>query len=195
MMRLDKISRIAFDALEDIKARDIVVFDVKKMTAYFDKVIVATGDSNRHCRALAGNVQEKVKAAGGKIYGVEGEKTGEWLLVDVGAAVVHIMQPAIRQYYNLEELWASTPKSVKSVKPAKSATKSEKPAKPTKRATGAKVARVTKVSKGAKAPKVARVTKATKATKATTPRKPAAPRKQTASRKPAASRRSRAKPA
>ncbi len=192
MMRLDKISRIAFDALEDIKARDIVVFDVKKMTAYFDKVIVATGDSNRHCRALAGNVQEKVKAAGGKIYGVEGEKTGEWLLVDVGAAVVHIMQPAIRQYYNLEELWASAPKSVKSVKPAKSATKSEKPAKPTKRATGAKVARVTKVSKGAKAPKVARVTKATKAT---TPRKPAAPRKQTASRKPAASRRSRAKPA
>ena len=195
MMRLDKISRIAFDALEDIKARDIVVFDVKKMTAYFDKVIVATGDSNRHCRALAGNVQEKVKAAGGKIYGVEGEKTGEWLLVDVGAAVVHIMQPAIRQYYNLEELWASAPKSVKSVKPAKSATKSEKPAKPTKRATRAKVARVTKVSKGAKAPKVARVTKATKATKATTPRKPAAPRKQTASRKPAASRRSRAKPA
>ena len=195
MMRLDKISRIAFDALEDIKARDIVVFDVKKMTAYFDKVIVATGDSNRHCRALAGNVQEKVKAAGGKIYGVEGEKTGEWLLVDVGAAVVHIMHPAIRQYYNLEELWASAPKSVKSVKPAKSATKSEKPAKPTKRATGAKVARVTKVSKGAKAPKVARVTKATKATKATTPRKPAAPRKQTASRKPAASRRSRAKPA
>lgn len=198
MMRLDKISRIAFDALEDIKARDIVVFDVKKMTAYFDKVIVATGDSNRHCRALAGNVQEKVKAAGGKIYGVEGEKTGEWLLVDVGAAVVHIMQPAIRQYYNLEELWASAPKSVKSVKsvkPTKSATKSEKPAKPTKRATGAKVARVTKVSKGAKAPKVARVTKATKATKATTPRKPAAPRKQTASRKPAASRRSRAKPA
>ncbi len=192
MMRLDKISRIAFDALEDIKARDIVVFDVKKMTAYFDKVIVATGDSNRHCRALAGNVQEKVKAAGGKIYGVEGEKTGEWLLVDVGAAVVHIMQPAIRQYYNLEELWASAPKSVKSVKPTKSATKSEKPAKPTKRATGAKVARVTKVSKGAKAPKVARVTKATKAT---TPRKPAAPRKQTASRKPAASRRSRAKPA
>ena len=195
MMRLDKISRIAFDALEDIKARDIVVFDVKKMTAYFDKVIVATGDSNRHCRALAGNVQEKVKAAGGKIYGVEGEKTGEWLLVDVGAAVVHIMQPAIRQYYNLEELWASAPKSVKSVKPTKSATKSEKPAKPTKRATRAKVARVTKVSKGAKAPKVARVTKATKATKATTPRKPAAPRKQTASRKPAAPRRSRAKPA
>ncbi len=195
MMRLDKISRIAFDALEDIKARDIVVFDVKKMTAYFDKVIVATGDSNRHCRALAGNVQEKVKAAGGKIYGVEGEKTGEWLLVDVGAAVVHIMQPAIRQYYNLEELWASAPKSVKSVKPAKSATKSEKPAKPTKRATRAKVARVTKVSKGAKVTKAARVTKATKATKATTPRKPAAPRKQTASRKPAASRRSRAKPA
>lgn len=188
MMRLDKISRIAFDALEDIKARDIVVFDVKKMTAYFDKVIVATGDSNRHCRALAGNVQEKVKAAGGRVYGVEGEKTGEWLLVDVGAAVVHIMQPAIRHYYNLEELWASAPKSVKSVKPTNAATTSDKPAKSAKRATGAKVARVTKVSKGAKATKVAR------ATKATAPRKPAAPRK-AASRKPAALRRSRAKPA
>src|SRR6187431_2266529 len=113
MMRLDKITRAAVDALEDVKARDIVVFDVKKMTAYFDKVIVATGDSNRHCRALASHVQEQVKAAGGKIYGAEGEKTGEWLLVDIGEAVVHIMQPAIRQYYNLEELWAPAPKAAK----------------------------------------------------------------------------------
>lgn len=167
MMRLDKLSRIAFDALEDVKARDIAVFDVKKMTAYFDKVIVATGDSNRHCRALANNVQEQVKAAGGKIYGVEGERTGEWLLVDIGAAVVHIMQPAIRQYYNLEELWA----------PAKAA-KDDKPAK----------AKVTKVTK------VAKPTKPTKARKPAA-RKSAAPRKPAAKRKSAAPRRSGAKPA
>ena len=116
MMRLDKITRAAVDALEDVKARDIVVFDVKKMTAFFDKVIVATGESNRQCRALASRVQENVKAAGGKIYGVEGEQTGEWLLVDIGETVIHIMQPAIRQYYNLEELWSPPPKSPKAPK-------------------------------------------------------------------------------
>jgi len=129
MMRLDKVTRAAFDALEDVKARDIQVFDVKKMTAIFDKVIVATGDSNRQCRALANRVQEMVKAAGGKIYGVEGERTGEWVLVDIGAAVVHIMQPAIRQYYNLEELWTPPPKITKAPKPA-AAKKTTAPAKP-----------------------------------------------------------------
>jgi ribosome-associated protein len=121
MMRLDKVTRAAFDALEDIKARDIQVYDVKKMTAIFDKVIVATGDSNRQCRALANRVQEMVKAAGGKIVGIEGERTGEWVLVDIGAAVIHIMQPAIRQYYNLEELWTPPPKAAKAAKAARAA--------------------------------------------------------------------------
>lgn len=132
-MRLDKITRAAVDALEDVKARDIAVFDVKKMTAMFDKVIVATGDSNRQCRALANRVQEKVKEAGGKVYGVEGENAGEWVLVDIGGAVVHIMQPAIRQYYNLEELWAPPQKAarVKPTKPAKPA-KADKAAAATK---------------------------------------------------------------
>jgi ribosome-associated protein len=138
MMRLDKVTRAAFDALEDIKARDIQMFDVKKMTAIFDKVIVATGDSNRQCRALANHVQERVKAAGGKIYGIEGERTGEWVLVDIGAAVIHIMQPAIRQYYNLEELWAPPPKMAKVPKTAKApkpaaARKSAAKGKPAKR--------------------------------------------------------------
>jgi ribosome-associated protein len=110
-MRLDKITRAAVDALEDVKARDIKVFDVKKMTAMFDKVIVATGDSNRQCRALADRVREKVKAAGGIVNGVEGEESGEWVLVDIVGTVVHIMQPAIRQYYNIEELWAPPPKA------------------------------------------------------------------------------------
>jgi len=127
MMRLDKITRAAVDALEDVKARDIAVFDVKKMTAFFDKVIVATGDSNRQCRALANRVQEQVKAAGGKVYGVEGEQTGEWVLVDLGTAVIHIMQPAIRQYYNLEELWA--PPAKKAAVPRTSAKPRAKHAK------------------------------------------------------------------
>ena len=118
-------SRVFFDAdeLEDVKARDVVVFDVKKATAMFDRVVVATGDSNRQCRALAQRVQKEVKASGGRVYGVEGEATGEWLLVDLGDTVVHIMQPAIRQYYNLEELWAPVPKSAKPVKAKEAAIK------------------------------------------------------------------------
>lgn len=131
MMRLDKITRAAFDALEDVKARDIQVYDVKKMTPIFDKVIVATGESNRQCRALANRVQEMVKAAGGKIHGVEGERTGEWVLVDIGAAVIHIMQPAIRQYYNLEELWAPPPKAARAARAPK-ASAAKDPAAPAK---------------------------------------------------------------
>ena len=133
-MRLDKITRAAVDALEDVKARDIQIFDVRKMTAYFDRVIVATGESNRQCRALASRVQEDVKAAGGKIYGVEGERTGEWLLVDIGDTVIHIMQPAIRAYYDLEELWAPPPKPAKPAKPDKAKVEvKEKAAKPAAR--------------------------------------------------------------
>lgn len=104
-MRIDKIATAAVAALEDIKARDIVVLDVRKMTSLFDKVIIASADSTRQTKALANNVQEKLKALGARVYGVEGEQVGEWILVDLGSVVVHIMQPAIRQYYNLEELW------------------------------------------------------------------------------------------
>jgi ribosome-associated protein len=163
MMRLDKITRVAFDALEDVKARDIQVFNVKSITAIFDTVIVATGDSNRQCRALANRVQEMVKAAGGKIYGIEGEQTGEWLLVDIGATVIHIMQPAIRQYYNLEELWAPAPKAAKVPK----ASKEPKPKK---------------VAKTTKATKATKTTETTKAAKPTAPRKAAKPRTQRATK-------------
>jgi len=105
-MKLDKLTKAAVAALEDIKGRDIVVLDVKKMTALFDWIIVASADSGRQSRALSNNVQEKLKALGAHVYSVEGESTGEWVLVDLGSIVVHIMQPTIRQYYNLEELWA-----------------------------------------------------------------------------------------
>lgn len=110
-MRLDKLARAAVAALEDIKGRDIVVLDVRKMTAMFDRIIVVTADSARQSRALATHLQEKVKAIGARIHSVEGERSGEWVLVDLGSVVVHIMQPSIRQYYNLEELWAPPPRA------------------------------------------------------------------------------------
>jgi ribosome-associated protein len=104
-MRLDKMVNATVAALEDIKARDIVVLDVRRMTSMFDKLIVASGDSTRQNKALADNVREKLKALGATVHGTEGDDTGEWILVDLGAVIVHIMQPPIRQYYNLEELW------------------------------------------------------------------------------------------
>ena len=108
-MRAGKMVEAAVAALEDIKARDILVLDVRRLTALFDRVIIASADSARQGRALSGNLQEKLKALGAKVHGVEGEQTGEWILVDLGEIVVHIMQPAIRKYYNLEELWAPPP--------------------------------------------------------------------------------------
>ena len=105
-MRLDRLAKAAVAALEDIKGRDIVVLDVRKMTSLFDKIIIASADSTRQSKALSNNLQEKMKALGARIRGVEGERAGEWILVDLGPVVVHIMQPAIRKYYNLEELWA-----------------------------------------------------------------------------------------
>ena len=110
-MRLDKLAKTAVAALEDIKGRDIVVLDARRMTSLFDWVIVATADSARQGKALSNHLQEKLKALGARVHGVEGERTGEWILVDLGAAVVHIMQPATRKYYNLEELWAPPPRA------------------------------------------------------------------------------------
>ena len=105
-MRLDKLVKTTVGALDDIKGRDIVVLDVRKLTSLFDKIVIASADSTRQAKAMADNVQEKLKAAGARVHGVEGEGVGEWILVDLGAIVVHIMQPAVRQHYNLEELWA-----------------------------------------------------------------------------------------
>jgi ribosome-associated protein len=104
-MRLEKLVKTAVDALEDIKGRDIIVIDVRKITSLFDKIIVATGESTRQTKSMAKSVHQKVKEQGGTVYGVEGEQMGEWVLVDLGAVVVHIMQPTIRSHYNLEELW------------------------------------------------------------------------------------------
>jgi ribosome-associated protein len=105
-MKLDKLAKTAVAALEDIKGRDIVVLDVKRMTSLFDTMIVVGADSNRQGRALSSSLQEKVKALGARVYGVEGEQVGEWILVDLGSVIVHVMQHATRKHYNLEELWA-----------------------------------------------------------------------------------------
>jgi ribosome-associated protein len=105
-MRHDKLTKIAVSALEDIKARDITVLDVRKLTAIADTLVIASADSARQVKALANHVRDKLKESGAGIVGVEGEEGGEWVLVDAGDIVVHVMQPAVRAYYNLEELWA-----------------------------------------------------------------------------------------
>ena len=112
-MDLRKLQRVAVDALEDIKAQDIKVFNTAGMTNLFDRVVIASGTSNRQTRALASHLREKVKAAGGEVISTEGEETGEWVLVDLGDIVVHLMQPAIRAYYELEEIWGGKPVRVK----------------------------------------------------------------------------------
>ena len=106
-MRLNKIQKTAVTALEDIKARDITVLDVRKLTSLCDTMIIASAESNRQVKSLANHVRERLKQMGATIVGVEGEETGEWVLVDAGEIIVHIMQPAVRAHYNLEELWST----------------------------------------------------------------------------------------
>ena len=103
------------DALEDMKGQDITVFDSTPLTALFDRVILVSGTSNRQTRSLAKNVHDKVKENGGQVYGMEGEETGEWVLVDCGDIVVHIQQPAIREYYRLEDIWGEKPVTMEEV--------------------------------------------------------------------------------
>ena len=100
-----KLEAIIIDALDDMKAQDVTILNTEALTDEFDRVIIATATSNRQTRALANNVHEKVKDNGGDVLSTEGEDTGEWVLVDCGDIVVHIMQAPIRAYYNLEELW------------------------------------------------------------------------------------------
>ena len=109
-MDIRKLQKIIVTALEDVKGKDIAVLNTTKLTAMFDRVIIATGDSNRQVKALAKSVHDKIREAGGTVIGIEGEDAGEWVLVDLGDIVVHVMQPAVRAYYNLEELWKVVPK-------------------------------------------------------------------------------------
>jgi ribosome-associated protein len=97
--------RAVVEALEDVKGRDIIVYNTARMPSMFERVVIASGDSNRQVKALADRVQERIRELGSRVYGVEGEKAGEWVLVDLGDVVVHIMHPAVREFYNLEEVW------------------------------------------------------------------------------------------
>jgi ribosome-associated protein len=104
-MDIRKLQRAIVDGLEDVKAHDIRVFNTEHLSPLFERVIVASGNSNRQTKALASSVRDSVKSHGMQVMRTEGEDNGEWIIVDCGAAVVHVMQPAIRQYYNLEEIW------------------------------------------------------------------------------------------
>jgi ribosome-associated protein len=112
-MDLRKLQRVIIDALEDVKAQDIRVYDTTKLSELFDRVIIATGSSNRQTRSLAMSVKEEVNAKGGEVISIEGLETGEWVLVDCGDIVVHILQPMLRAYYQLEGMWGAKPVRVK----------------------------------------------------------------------------------
>jgi ribosome-associated protein len=145
---VQKLQRAIVDGLEDVKAQDIVVFDTEHITSLFERVIVASGTSNRQTKALAASVRDAVREAGFGKPRIEGEENGEWIIVDCGAAVAHIMQPTIRQYYHLEELWGDKPIKLKLgapaplVKAAKVVVKAEPEitTKPARKAAGKTVA-------------------------------------------------------
>jgi ribosome-associated protein len=129
-MDIRKKQSTVVDALEDVKGYDIVVFNTARMPTMFERVIIATGTSNTQVKALADRVQEKIEQAGGRVYGTEGHKGGEWVLVDLGDVVVHIMHPTVREFYNLEEVWGGKEVKVKAAVPAaKKPAARKKPAK------------------------------------------------------------------
>jgi ribosome-associated protein len=129
-----KLQRAIVDALEDVKAQEIVVFDTEAMSPLFERVIIASGTSNRQTKALAASVRDKVREAGYPKPRIEGEDNGEWIIVDCGSAVAHIMQPTIRSYYNLEEIWGDKPVRLKLGAP--------KPAEPVRKPVAKKKANV-----------------------------------------------------
>jgi ribosome-associated protein len=118
-MDIRRKQRVVIEALEDVKGRDIIVFNTARMPSMFERVVIASGDSTRQVKALADRVQDQVRENGAHVYGVEGEATGEWVLVDLGDVVVHIMHPAARSFYNLEEVWGGKPVRMKKPKPPK----------------------------------------------------------------------------
>ena len=128
---VQKLQRTVVDALEDVKAQELVVFDTEHLSSLFERVVVASGTSKRQTKALAASVRDKVREAGFGKPRIEGEDNGEWIIVDCGAVVVHIMQPTIRSYYNLEEIWGEKPVRLKfgAPKPARAAEPEEAPAK------------------------------------------------------------------
>ncbi len=189
---VQKLQRTVVDALEDVKAQDLVVFDTEHLSSLFERVIVASGTSNRQTKALAASVRDKVREGGFGKPRIEGEDNGEWIIVDCGAVVVHIMQPTIRSYYNLEEIWGEKPVRLKfgAPKPAKAAASYDEA--PVKKSAGKKPA-AKKTAAGDKKPAAKTAKPATRSTSTRGPAKTAAkttsksaPAKTTAAKKPAA---------
>ncbi|ADU99891.1 ribosome silencing factor [Alicycliphilus denitrificans] len=150
-----KLQRAIVDGLEDVKAQDIQVFNTEHLSPLFERVIVATGGSNRQTKALASSVRDAVREAGFPKPRTEGEDNGEWIIVDCGQAVAHIMQPAIRQYYRLEEIWGEKPVRMKlgAAKPRKITASEDASAAPAKKAAAKKAPAKTAPAKAAaKAP-------------------------------------------
>jgi ribosome-associated protein len=173
-MDIRKLQRAIVDGLEDVKAQDIVVFNTEHLSPLFERVIIASGTSNRQTKALASSVRVTVKERGMAVMRMEGEENGEWIIVDCGAAVVHVMQPAIRDYYHLEEIWGGKPVKIKlgdnETKLVK-ASEDEAPAK--KSAAKKSVAKAAPAAAPAKKP----AAKKTSATAAKPPAKKAVPAK------------------
>ena len=139
-MDIKKLQRVIVDGLEDVKGQNIVVFDTEHLSSLFERVIIASGTSNRQTKALAASVREAVKQAGQVPPRVEGEVNGEWIIVDCGSAVVHLMQPNIREYYNLEEIWGDKPVKMKLDNAPRRLVKAEEPAAPAKKVAAKKTA-------------------------------------------------------
>src|SRR5476649_1677243 len=112
-MDIRKLQRAIVDGLEDVKSQNILVFNTEHLSPLFERVIVASGASNRQTKALAASIRDAVRAAGMDVLRTEGEENGEWIIVDCGAAVAHVMQPSIRDYYRLEEIWGGKPVKIK----------------------------------------------------------------------------------
>ena len=155
---VQKLQRVVVDSLENVKAQDIQVFNTEHLSALFERVIIACGTSNRQTKALAASVRDEVRDAGFGKPRIEGEENGEWIIVDCGAVVVHIMQPSIRQYYHLEEIWGDTPVRIKLGAPKPKAVVKEEPlpakvpAKKTAKKTAAKHSPAGKAPAAKKAP-------------------------------------------
>jgi len=187
-----KLQRAIVDGLEDVKAQNIVVFNTEHLSALFERVVVASGTSNRQTKALASSVRDAVREAGFPKPRVEGEENGEWIIVDCGQAVVHIMQPAIRQYYNLEEIWGDKPVHLKGPASRAQVAAAAKPdAKPAPRATAGRAKAVARAESEEKQaiPGAKRSSSAAKnVAKAPASKKPPATPARVAAKKPAAPR-------
>jgi ribosome-associated protein len=172
---VQKLQRAVVDALEDVKAQELEVFDTEHLSSLFERVVIASGTSNRQTKALAASVRDKVREAGFPKPRIEGEDNGEWIIVDCGAVVVHVMQPTIRSYYNLEEIWGEKPVRLKLGAPKPVVKKAEPVAKAAKK-TAAKKAAPKSATKAAPkaAPKAAGKTTSAKSVEAKSSAKPSA---------------------